>query len=205
MARPTTPLLDRERIANAAMALLDETGGFTIPALARELGVAPSSLYHHVDGRADIIAAIREQMVPAINNAAFEELDWRAACAVWARSYRDCFAAHPGCIQFLAVEPLSGTQLHTVYDRAVTALEKAGFPRGQVIAIITAIESFALGSALDLVAPPLMFADIDPVRTPGLAGALDVCPAGRARAEQAFEIGLEALLTGLAQLTADSD
>ena len=153
MARPTTPLLDRERIANAAMALLDETGGFTIPALARELGVAPSSLYHHVDGRADIIAAIREQMVPAINNAAFKELDWRAACAVWARSYRDCFAAHPGCIQFLAVEPLSGAQLHTVYDRAVTALEKAGFPRGQVIAIITAIESFALGSALDLVEP----------------------------------------------------
>ena len=205
MARPTTPLLDRERIANAAMALLDETGGFTIPALARELGVAPSSLYHHVDGRADIIAAIREQMVPAINNAVFGELDWRAACAVWARSYRDCFAAHPGCIQFLAVEPLSGAQLHTVYDRAVTALEKAGFPRGQVIAIITAIESFALGSALDLVAPSLMFADIDPVRTPGLAGALDACPAGRARAEQAFETGLEALLTGLAQLTADSD
>lgn len=204
MARPTTALLDRERIATAAMELLDQTGGFTIPILAGKLGVAQSSLYHHVDGRAGIIAAIREQLNQPINAAVFADLDWHSAFAAWASDYRDSFAQHPGCIQFLAIEPISDPQLHAMYDQAAAALMNAGFPRGKIIAIITAIESFVLGSALDLVAPALMFEATDPDRTPNLVDALDSCPAGRARADQAFQIGLDALLNGLAPLAIEN-
>ncbi|MEP6814339.1 MAG: TetR/AcrR family transcriptional regulator C-terminal domain-containing protein [Marmoricola sp.] len=205
MARPTTPLLDRKRIATAAMALLDETGKFTVPDLARKLGVAPSSLYHHVDGRAGVIAGIRDLLHSEIDSEEFEHADWETACALWARSYRAVFARHPGCVQFLAVEPIADELLHAMYDRMAGALIKARFPPGHVLAAITAIESFILGSVLDLAAPGLMFESTNRERTPHLVHALDACPTGPERAELAFEVGLKAILTGLAELEPEHD
>jgi len=63
--------------------------------------------------------------------------------------------------------------------------------------VITAVESFVLGSALDLAAPPVMVTGIDPDVTPRLAQAAAAAPSGRARADQAFGLGLDALITGL--------
>ena len=60
MPRPVAPLLSREQIASAALELIDETGTFTLPGLARRLGVSASSIYHHFPGgREAIIEAIR--------------------------------------------------------------------------------------------------------------------------------------------------
>ena len=50
MGRPPVPLLSTDRIAGAALELVNATGGFTIPELARALKVSPSSLYNHVSG-----------------------------------------------------------------------------------------------------------------------------------------------------------
>ena len=55
MGRPHTPLLDRDRIADAALRLTDRRGDFTILDLARALKVTPAAIYHHVDGRAEIV------------------------------------------------------------------------------------------------------------------------------------------------------
>ncbi|MDQ4113644.1 MAG: TetR/AcrR family transcriptional regulator, partial [Actinomycetota bacterium] len=53
--RPRKALLDRDRIGATALELVDETGDFTLPELARRLGVQTASLYHHVDGRTGVI------------------------------------------------------------------------------------------------------------------------------------------------------
>ena len=50
MARPRVPLLSADRIADAAIELVDSGDAFGVNALARRLGVTPSSLYKHVDG-----------------------------------------------------------------------------------------------------------------------------------------------------------
>ena len=63
--------------------------------------------------------------------------------------------------------------------------------------MITAVESFVLGSALDLAAPPVMVTGIDAGTTPRLAQAASATPSGRPRADQAFQLGLDALITGL--------
>ena len=60
MGRPPVPLLSTDRIASAAMDLVESTGGFTIPELARRLEVSPSSLYNHVSGRAQVVELLRE-------------------------------------------------------------------------------------------------------------------------------------------------
>ena len=68
MPRPRTPLLSTERIADAAMELVDAGSPFGVNAIARRLGVTPSSLYNHVSGRDEIIELMRgrlgEQYMP---------------------------------------------------------------------------------------------------------------------------------------------
>jgi AcrR family transcriptional regulator len=197
MGRPHTPLLDRDRIADAALKLTDRRGDFTILDLSRALKVTPAAIYHHVDGRAGIITLMREKMARTIDASAFSQLPWDQALRRWATSYRETFAAHPGAIGMLAAEPVADPAVHAVYEQAATALQDAGFPRHEVLAVITAVESFVLGSALDLAAPPVMVSGIDADATPRLAEAAAVAPSGRARADQAFYLGLDALITGL--------
>ena len=55
MPRPRTPLLSTDRIADAAMELVDDGAPFGVNAIARRLGVTPSSLYNHVRGRDEIV------------------------------------------------------------------------------------------------------------------------------------------------------
>jgi Tetracyclin repressor-like, C-terminal domain len=110
---------------------------------------------------------------------------------------RETFAAHPGAIGMLAAEPVADPAVHAMYEQAATTLEDAGFPRQEVLAVITAVESFVLGSALDLAAPPVMVSGIDADATPRLAEAAAAAPSGRARADQAFHLGLDALIAGL--------
>jgi AcrR family transcriptional regulator len=197
MGRPHTPLLDRDRIADAALRLTDRRGDFTILDLARALKVTPAAIYHHVDGRAGIITLLRERMARTVDASGFVHLPWDEALRRWAISYRETFAAHPGAIQMLAAEPVADPAVHAMYEQAATVLQDAGFPRHEVLAVITAVESFVLGSALDLAAPPVMVSGIDADATPRLAAAAAATPSGRARADQAFHLGLDALIAGL--------
>ena len=205
MGRPHTPLLDRDRIADAALKLTDRRGDFTILDLSRALKVTPAAIYHHVDGRDAIVALLRQKMARTVDASAFGQLPWDEALRRWAVSYRETFAAHPGTIGMLAAEPVADPAVHAQYERAVTALEDAGFPRHEVLAVITATESLVLGSALDLAAPPVMVTGIDPAATPRLAAAAAATPSGRARADQAFHLGLDALITGLRCTLSEAD
>jgi hypothetical protein len=66
--------------------------------------------------------------------------------------------------------------------------------------LINAMESFILGSALDLVAPPVMISDLTRETAPHLSAVLDHTPTYHRRAELAFDVGLRALITGFRTL-----
>ncbi|GKQ41988.1 TetR/AcrR family transcriptional regulator [Streptomyces sp. A012304] len=203
MGRPRTPLLDRRRIGAAALRLADEKGALTIPALAKALGVAPSALYHHVSGRDEIISLMREEMALATGSGQDEQVwsqPWDQALESWARSYLAAFAAHPGAVPLLATTPLAEPFMHAMYEEVAALLLTAGFAKDQVMPLINALESFVLGSALDLVAPPVMVSDVARETAPHLSAVLDHTPTDHVRAEKAFDIGLRALLTGFRDL-----
>ncbi|MCW2881441.1 MAG: TetR/AcrR family transcriptional regulator [Sphaerisporangium sp.] len=206
VGRPATPVLSREVIARAALGLIDDAGaeGFSLAALAQRLGVRPSSLYNHVTGRDDILAAVREFVSDSIDASMFAELPWDEAMARWAHGYRAAFAAHPPAISLLATLPVSGA-LRTLrmYEQVVTGLQRGGWPTETVIPVMVAVESFILGSALDVVAPPDMF-DSGPLsaEVPAFAAtvrARDASAAARGRppADLSFEVGLRAIIEGL--------
>lgn len=89
--------LDPERIAAAALAVVDQHGvsGFTMRAVAKVLGVTPMALYHHVkhkDELAELVvdAAIRENPLPPPTGV------WQDDIWIMAHWGRENSLKHPG-------------------------------------------------------------------------------------------------------------
>ncbi|MFE7663129.1 TetR/AcrR family transcriptional regulator [Streptomyces celluloflavus] len=169
-----------DRIIREALALIDAEGAdaFSLPRLAARLGIRTPSLYHHVTGRAAVVEGVRRLVVEEMDTSAFADRPWDAALTAWARSYRDAFARHRTARHHH--DQLTG------HPRQVR--DGPGRARPQrLVAVLTSVEAFLLGSALDLAAPPLM---IDPsaggAAVPLPAAALDGAPRKAARAEEAF-------------------
>lgn len=198
MGRPRTPLLDRERITATALHLIDETGDFSVPQIARRLGVQTGSVYHHVDGRDGIVELLRERIACAIDPGTLDRAPWDAAVEAWARSYRAAFAAHPRAIPLLMTSPVRAPRVLEQYERAVSLLLAAGFARTEVMPLIIALENLVLGSALDLAAPETMWELTDRTPTPRLAEVL--AAVGEGRADRAFEVGLTAVMNHAREL-----
>ncbi|MFC8790494.1 TetR/AcrR family transcriptional regulator [Streptomyces cinereoruber] len=192
MGRPRRPLLDRERIATTALEVVDEQGEFSVPQIAKRLGVQTASVYHHVDGRDGIVELLRERVASAIDGGTLDLEPWDAALVAWARSYRAAFAAHPRAIPLLTTSPVRAPGVLAQYEKAVGRLLDAGFALADVMPLIIALENLVLGSALDLAAPEAMWELADETATPRLARALDAVPEGRAN--QAFELALTGYL-----------
>lgn len=121
--------LSRDRIAAAALALIDRAGlaAFSLRDVARGLGVYPTALYWHVPGRnallAEVVAAALHDVVPPGDPA-----DWQNWLKDLFRRYRAAVRAHPN------VAPLIGAQLVSnegvdarMIDGILTALTHAGF------------------------------------------------------------------------------
>lgn len=194
MGRPSKALLDRERIAATALDLVDAEGDFSVPKIARRLGVQTASVYHHVEGRAGIVELLRVRIAADIDGSTLELRPWDVALEAWARSYRAAFAAHPRAIPLLTTSQVAAPEALAQYERAVAMLLEAGFALESVMPLITALENTVLGSALDLAAPEQMWEPDG--STPLLAAAL-TATRGTSRADQAFELALRAFLDHL--------
>jgi hypothetical protein len=84
-----------------------------------------------------------------------------------------------------------------MYNALAATLDRAGFSDADTLRVITLMDCFVLGSALDLAAP------VEPWESgaevgPELAAALATGGPNPARADDAFEFGLAVVLRGLA-------
>lgn len=192
------PLLSTDRIAGAAMELVNTTGGFTIPELARRLNVSPSSLYNHVSGREQIVELLRElAMSEVVLPADDPQRPWTDTVAEIMRSFRRSYARYPRLIPLLTTHAVNSSQAFTMYNALAATLNRAGFSDADTLRVITLMDCFVLGSALDLAAP------VEPWESgaevgPHLAAALATGGPKPARADDAFEFGLAVVLRGLA-------
>lgn len=204
VGRPKQNVLSRELILETGLALLDEhgEGGAGMRAIANRLGVRPSALYNHVSGQSELVAGVRELVSNRIAVDQFDTMPWYEALEVWARDYRIAFAAHPSTIALLAVTPVEGAGATVLmYDRVVTALVKAGWQSENVLVVIVALESFILGSALDLAAAEDMLkpsedSDVEAFKTAFNDRARALEARGVRTADASFELGLKALIAG---------
>jgi AcrR family transcriptional regulator len=201
--RPARTILDRGRIGAAALALVDETGDFTMPALARRLGVQTASLYHHVDGRAGVVELLREQIGEEMDSGQLGQRPWDVALTGFFRSYRAVFAAHPRVVPLLTTVPIRAPEIIAAYEQMVALLQEVGVPVDQAMACLTACENFVIGSALDSAAPDVMWEIPPGVDAPHLSSALAAQANPEHRANNAFEFGLTTLLGTLVRPSTD--
>ncbi|BBZ33047.1 TetR/AcrR family transcriptional regulator C-terminal domain-containing protein [Mycolicibacterium confluentis] len=197
MGRPRTPLLSAERIAEAALSLVQSTGGFTMPGVAQKLKVRPSSLYNHVSSRDEIVELLRERAMSEVELPADDpERPWREVVADIMRSYRRSFARYPQLIPLLTEHAVNSTHAITMYNALAVTLARAGFDAADTLRAITLMDSFVLGAALDVAAPDEPWQSSAQVG-PELAAALATGAPKPQRADDAFEFGLAVLLRGL--------
>ncbi len=203
MARPLRPILNRALIARTALALVDRHGveGASMRRVAQKLSVNPTSLYNHVPDRAAMIEDVRALVSAKIDSTPLRELPWEAGLVAWARSYRQAFARHPRTVPLLMTTRASAPVLLAEYEDFVVAAEAAGWASAEVLPLLTAFESFILGSVLDMSGPSIVF---DPrgqeERFPRLAAAYSTLQDEHPDdpvATRAFERGLAMLVASV--------
>ncbi|WP_432733861.1 TetR/AcrR family transcriptional regulator [Microbacterium sp. MM2322] len=200
IARPTTPLLNRDLIARTALALVDRHGpdGASVRRVAARLGVNPASLYNHVPNRAAMVEDVRALVSEHIDFAPLRDLPWEEGLRAWARSYRRAFARHARAIPLLMTERASAPVLLAGYEHFAVAAEAVGWPQRDLLPLLTVFESFILGSVLDMSGPSVVF---DPTgqeetvpRFAAAFAALDDEDPDDPVATRAFELGLDMLI-----------
>ncbi|MEV6323993.1 TetR family transcriptional regulator [Nocardia sp. NPDC051787] len=151
MGRPRQPLLSRERIVSAALAVVDADGldAVSIRRLAAELGVRGPSLYNHVATKDDLLDAMVDTVVAEVDLSMFTGgPDWRGALEVWARSYRAALARHPRLVpalnQGMGRRPNALRQADAVFGGLVAA----GWPRRAATEVGALLRFFVTGSTL---------------------------------------------------------
>ncbi|MEU1280472.1 TetR family transcriptional regulator [Streptomyces sp. NPDC005805] len=205
MARPRKPLLSRDRIVDAACALVDAEGleAVSTRRLAAELGVSGPSLYNHFRNKDEILDAVADAVSARVDLSMFDEddpRDWRTALHDWALSYRAALRAHPHTVPVLARGPGRRPAGLKVADAVFGAMVRAGWPPAQATRIGALMRYFITGSALGSFAAG--FVDdataYDPADYPHLGRAHLLAEHREQVDEGAFETGLTALLDGLA-------
>ncbi|MEW1815894.1 TetR family transcriptional regulator [Streptomyces diastaticus] len=101
--------LDRERIADAAVALADRDGleVFGVRRLAQELGVDPMSIHHHVKGKAALLDAMSEAVLAEVATVPDGDgpSDWEEVARRTAHEYRAMAYRHPRIFPLLVTGP----------------------------------------------------------------------------------------------------
>ncbi|NWL33898.1 TetR/AcrR family transcriptional regulator [Paenarthrobacter nitroguajacolicus] len=204
--RPTAAVLDQDGITTAALELISNKGynGLTMAALARSLGVAPSALYNHVGSKDDVLLLVEDHLAAMVDVSAFGSEPWDVAVRRWAWSYRDVFSEHTPLIPVIAVLPVANApKTLAMYEAATAGFRDAGFPEEKIISAIVALEAFVFGAAYDVTAPEDIFdAGSLAEQVPNFTAAVDRLAAEEhARpTDVAFNLGLEALITGFGAL-----
>lgn len=200
MARPSTPLLSRERIRDAALALIDADGLaiFSMRRLAARLEVSAPSLYSHYPTKEAVLDEVVDLVIADVDTSGFDQ-GWQTGVLTWARSYRAALAAHPEAAPLVASGAQHREQFLTMADAVHAGLVGAGWPPRHATEISGAVKFLVIGAAVTPFAAgfsddPEVYAD----RFPHLHQA----PRLRSQAERidqnAFELGLTSLIRGLA-------
>ncbi|MDN5582138.1 MAG: TetR/AcrR family transcriptional regulator [Corynebacterium sp.] len=215
--RPSAPVLDRDRIAETALALVTDEGQsrLTMKRLADRLGVAVSALYNHIRNKADLLLLVEDAVMSGVDASALGALTEADGAAAglpdalrhWARSYREVFAAFPELVPLIATMPVSGAPAtRRMYDTVASGLMAAGVPRDRVVSVVIAFESFLYGSAMDANAPTEIFSsapeetdapvfqDVVSAFTVRVSDDSDGRGPANPYADDPFEWGLEALV-----------
>ncbi len=151
MGRPTEPLLSKDMIVDAAMAIVDESGieALTTRAIAKRLGVGQASLYNHVSSRDELLELLNARVLAGVDLSALDHPDWTEAVYRGTLAFLEAVQRHPNMIVVLATRPARTDPSLTYYERMHERLRAAGLSAEDSARFLFAIDDYCIGAALN--------------------------------------------------------
>jgi AcrR family transcriptional regulator len=138
--------LDRALIARAAYEVgLDRV---TMRAVAERLGVSVPGLYHHVDGRDDLMRLGAEYSAAQIQVPVDHGQHWTEWLLEWARYSHDAFVAQPALLGQFLNGSLGVDRMLMHVDAMVGVLSRQGFSPEDALDAYALVTEVALGAAV---------------------------------------------------------
>jgi TetR/AcrR family tetracycline transcriptional repressor len=199
--------VDREQVVEAGLVLLDEVGldGLTMRKVAERLGVQLNTVYWHVAGKPQLLAALADRIVAGCAAEPLPE-PWRARVETLARRLRQAMLAHRDGGRVVAGRYVIGVHTLAFGDKAVGALLDAGLPPREAAWATWTIGYYIFGLVQEEQAAPdadlaAMAESADAALYPAMAATLPHhLPTDF---DERFEFGLKAVLDGLPSGTGD--
>lgn len=150
MARPKVPILSTDRVAKAAMDVVDTHGleGFALALVADRLGVKAPSLYHHFANKDELLAQVARRLLTDFPLPPLRAgVDWRKEIvAVSLASWRSVLR-HPRAAPLLLMH-FPRHLLINAYEHWATLLSLNEVPAEWHLRILEGAERLTFGSAM---------------------------------------------------------
>jgi AcrR family transcriptional regulator len=201
------PRHTREELAHRALEILDAHGaeGLTMRGLAAELGMGTMALYRYFPSKRELMDAAIEIAAPEIDLPEPGAAPWKEQLAALARALFRAGLRHPSLARERFERPLQSPGAMRVTDRAIALLLEAGLSKAEAVAAFKALLVHTLGAAAFATSESrpgvrrtaaARHASVRAEEVPAMAavaGELTAALGG----DQAFELGLAALLDGI--------
>jgi AcrR family transcriptional regulator len=140
--------INRERIVEAAVALLDRDGaeGLTMRRLAEHLGTGSTTLYWHVETKDDVLDLAYDEIMSEIPLPAEPAAEWRDDVLELAIEWRATILRHPWTSTLLG-RPLLGPHMLERLEFLQETLHRAGLEGDGLQAATWALVSQVMGAA----------------------------------------------------------
>lgn len=200
------PSLRRERIVEAALALVDREGpeAFSMRRLGAELGVDPMAVYYHLPNKAALFDALVDEVwARTVVSEPPPGASWQAIVAEVIAAFRHQLLAHPRVIPILATRPVVTPRMVELVERALGWLADAGLPPASAMELLDCLVGYTIGKTQGELREPVGGTDVDPDAVyaalgpdahPRLAAAL--ADGYGWQPEEEFRRGLDALIRG---------
>jgi|SRR5436190_8834283 len=143
--------LSRERIAAAAMALVDRDGleALSTRRLGEELGCEAMSIYHHFPNKAHLMDALIDLMLAEARVELLPHWGWLERLRRSAHGFRAMALKHPKLFPYFAVHRLNTCSGVAFIDGIIGILRQAGFSDRDAATHFRTIGYYLTGAALD--------------------------------------------------------
>jgi AcrR family transcriptional regulator len=201
------PRFTREDLARRALAIMDAHGteALTMRRLAEELGMGTMALYRYFPSKNDLMDAAIDVAAPEVQLPEPGAAPWKEQLANLARALFDAGLRHPSVARERFERPLQSPRAMRVTDRAIALLLEAGLSKRDAVAAFKALLVHTLGAAAFAASesrPEVRqtaserHASLPAEEVPAMAAVATEFTAALG-GDQAFELGLAALLDGI--------
>jgi TetR/AcrR family transcriptional regulator, tetracycline repressor protein len=203
------PAIPRDRIAAAALALVDAKGAeaLSMRTLAHQLGSGTATLYRRYANRSALVADVVELVYAEVrlDAADFAGQSWQRSCEVVVRRMFAALTRHPNVTRLLLEQTPLGPRAMAIRETCLSVLLDGGFAPDTAARTYATLSRFVLGFAIQAAGSPdahahrdaKAFHDLDPSRFPATRRAADTMPVPL---DVEFDFGLDLLIRGLGQI-----